>query len=304
MTTTHPKTGFHYIHIFRPDEVFFEIRGCYNRASERLPWMSIQEDTEWHAGKAEWQDPGNMLIFWGFELPELPESRRASFGIKYLESVGKPDGMIPVQQQCIKGLFKWALEPDIVFTGSPSALAFLKPHCRKVTLFPIGYEPEVMGVPAWSTPKTHDIAVYGADVGRRRVILDAARRRFKNRLLDINVFNEERKKAIEGARSVLYVGHSEEVAFPGMRLWQMIAASTALITERRDSWPADPDRHMITLEPVDMHRIHAFLDGVEDALEQDLEAIARAAHTDLSRYTVERCMEEFVVPATEGLRRA
>lgn len=301
---THPKTGFHYIHVFRPHDPFIEIRGCFRNAAEKLGWMSVQEDTEWQEEKSEWHNPENFIIFWGFEKPILPENRKALFGIRYLESVGDPKGLIGVQQQCITNFFGWAKVPDVVFVATPSACDFLRPYCRRIAALPSGYDPDVMGKPDWSIRKTYDIAIYGHEVGRRWTILKDVRKRFGNKILTVTGYGLERKRAVESARCVLYVGHSEEVGFPGMRLWQMVATSTALIAERRDVWPADPTKHLIQLDPVNLKKVHAFCERVKEALKGDVSGIARAAHQDLSLYTAERCMEEFVIPATMGLREA
>lgn len=266
--------------------------------------MSVQEDAQWSEKKAEWQDPQNFIVFWGFEKPGLPQDRKARFGIRYLESVGDPKGLIPVQQTCIKGFLEWSRIPEVVFTSTPSASEYLKPYCRNVAPLPSGYDPEVMGKPDWSISKTFDLATYGHEIGRRRKILMDARRRFGKRMISVKGYGLERKKAVESSRAVLYVGHSEEPSFPGMRLWQMVATSCALISEKRDVWPADPQRHLVQLEAVDLRETRRFLDGVEEALKGDLEEVARRAYDDLSLYSVERCMEEFMVPATTGLRVA
>lgn len=266
--------------------------------------MSVQEDTEWHEKKAEWHNPENFIIFWGFEKPSLPVDRKALFGIRYLESVGDPKGLIPAQQRCIKDFVAWSKLPEIVFTSTPSAAEYLKPFCKKVSSFPSGYDPDVMGKPDWSIPKTHDLAVYGHEVGRRRKILMVARRKFGKRLLNVTGYGLGRKRAVEAARSILYVGHSDEPSFPGMRLWQMVATSCALVAEKRDTWPADAARHLVQLDEVDMKQVHHFITAVEEALKGDLEGVARRAHQELSLYTVERCMEEFLIPATTGLRGA
>lgn len=266
--------------------------------------MSVQEDVQWDSKKPEWQNPENFIIFWGFERPKIPHDRKALFGIRYLESVADPKGLIPVQQKCLNGFLEWSKLPEVVFTSTPSAAEYLKPHCRKTASLPSGYDPEVMGRPDWSIEKTHDIAVYGHEVGRRKKILAMARKRFKDRIISVKGYGLGRKRLVESARCVLFVGHSEEASFPGMRLWQMVATSSALISERRDSWPADPTRHLIHVDPVDMRMVQDFLDDVEKALKMDLAGVARTAHQELSCYSVERCMEEFVIPATEGLRGA
>lgn len=300
----HPQTDFHYIHIFKPVSVFAETRACYALAAKRLGWMSVDDGLEWNRDRAEWRDPEVMLIFWGF-LPEVPEGRSAALGIRYTESIGSPSDLIENQRAEQERLVALSGKLDIVFTGAPSNLCFIDKFCRRTALMPAGYEAAVMGMPDWSASKKHDLAVYGTEAGRRQWIMPALRQRFGERLLDIQAYGAGRKAALDTCRAVLYVGHSSEAAFPGMRLWQAISSSAALITERRDAWPAVPGKHFLEVEPAVQGNSDLFVDAVDRELAgKDLRAVAVDAHDHLSEYTAERCMEEYLVPATISLRNA
>jgi len=87
-----------------------------------------------------------------------------------------------------------------------------------------------------------------------------------------------------------------------MRLWQSIASSAALISERRDAWPAVPGKHYVSIEPATKTNLRRFLSELDYVLNHyPLEDMAKLAHEELSLYTIDRCMEEYVVPATKGL---
>ena len=101
-------------------------------------------------------------------------------------------------------------------------------------------------------------------------------------------------------RAELYIGHSEDIGV-GLRLWQALPSSAAFVTEDRDAWPASPGRHYVAVGHARMECPGALVDELERALKLPLADIARAAHEDLSKYTVERCFEEFLVPAVLGI---
>lgn len=293
----HPESGLHYVHVFPPDKVFLESRECYRAAAARLGWMSVEGPEGWTPGRADWADPAVMAVFWA-RLPELPAGRSAKVAFRYTESVGKPEALIVNQRADMDGFMPRAGEPDLVLVGNPAAAEFMRPFCRRVAHAPIGYEPEVMGTPDWSARKDFDLLFYGTMVGRREWIIPAVEERLGGGFVRIGCFGAERKAEVERAKAVLHVGHSGETSFPGMRLWQAVATSAALITERRDAWPAAEGRHYVGLPVAERERMDVFLDALTEALNASHAEIARRAHEDLSRYTVERCMEEFVVPAT------
>jgi hypothetical protein len=302
--TCHPKTGLHYINIFRPVDTFREARACYASTARRLEWTSVDEIVGWDPARPEWQNPEAMLVFWG-DLPRgVPKRRRAALGFRFAESAGERTMLVRPQQIRLKWFVSIAGVPDIVFAGTPTARDFLAPYCRKTGLMPFGYDAETMGRPDWGAPKRYDIAFYGSDAGRREWILEAVARRFGKRFLRISAFGAERKALLDQSRAVLYVGHSEDRSLPGLRLWQAIAASAALVMEERDPWPAVAGRHVISIPTVGRDRIDVFLDDLEATLKRDLEPVARTAHEELALWTVDRCMEDFMVPETLGLRRA
>lgn len=293
-------TGLHHVHVFPQDAAFAEIAACYRAAAARLGWMSVEGLEDWSPYRLDWRNPEIAAVFWG-RLPEIPADRSVKVVLRYTESVGRPEALVENQRREIREFIPRAGLPDLVITGCPAAAEFMAPFCRNTAHAPVGYDAETMGTPEWYAVKEFDLVFYGTPVGRREWILPAVEKRLGRRFLWIGCFGAERKTAVERARYVLHVGHSAEASFPGMRLWQAAATSAALITEKWDAWPAAAGTHYVELAPAAEESLDVFLDALENALGEPHGETAWRAHEDLSRYTVERCVEEFVVPAVKRL---
>src|SRR4029077_17635096 len=137
---------------------------------------------------------------------------------------------------------------------SPMVADFWRPHAQMGAYAPIGYEPDVVGVPNWEVKKRRDSALRVNMIGRRTRILKDLGRALGERLLPVECFGMDRKHQLDKSRIDLYVGHSDDLSFPGTRLWQVLGPSAARVTERRDAWPAVSGRHFIELEPEDPER--------------------------------------------------
>lgn len=300
----HPTAGRRYVHVFPSDPFLSEIRDCYRSAARRLPWMVVHDLAAWSSSREDWQDPELVVIFWGC-LPTgvIPERRRSALVARYTESVGLPEGLNAVQRQIVERYTADADVPDLLLGGTPTVADFWSGKHRATAFAPIGYEPEILGRPDWTTPKTIDFAFRGTLIGRRLYILKKLQKSFP-RLGSIHSFGLERKFQLDRALIDLYIGHSSDLSFPGMRLWQGIASSAALVTEPRDAWPAVAGRHYIEVPEVDPDLFGFFVENLRELLQDTaaLRSIAETAHKELSVYTVDRCMEGFVVPATKGLR--
>jgi len=288
------------IYVFPPNYVFDEIRLCYERAAARIGGITINHDYYyWTPEKKEWDDP-NLAIIFLCNIPwVVPARRKAKFIFQYVESVGDPAKMVPQQRKWLTYYMTRAHEPDLFIGGTPPVRDFwARLGCRSIGA-PIGYDPEVMGVPDWTRQKDYDLGFCGLLVGRREWILPAIARRLGKRFLNIQGFGRPRNDAFNSCKAMLYVGHAEETAFADMRLWSAVSTSAALITENRDAWPAVPGLHYIPLPHAQKDDPDAFVNSIEASLKLPLMDIARRMHEDLSAYTVERCIEEFVIPAIE-----
>lgn len=277
--------------VFQDLPVFSEVIECYGRAAARLGSVSIAVSDEWSADRREWADPENIILFWGGH-PSIPPGRRARCALRYTESSGAPDGLIPNQRVELEWLEANGRAFDIVFVGTPAVKAAVESHCKRTVAVPIGYDAGAMGIPDWDAKKVRDFTFYGSLMGRRQWIIPLLKKTFGSRISIVHKFGRIRQKALNCARTILYVGHSVEPGFPGMRLWQAIATSAALVTEDRDAWPAVPWRHYIPIPNAREEAPGEFIASMENALHNDLGAIAKRAHEELSTYTVDRCIAD------------
>lgn len=290
----------HYTYVFTPNFIFDEIAECYRQAGKRLGNVTVDNNFYgWTPDRKEWYDPNEVVIFFcnlAWDIPPRPY-RKAKLAFHYVESVGSMEKLVETQRHWLDIHMKLAQVPDLFLVGTPTVRDFWLPYAKKVALMPLGYDAEVMGVPDWSRPKEYEIGFCGVPVGRREWILPALKKRFGSRFLDIRVFGKSRNMAFDACRMMLYIGHSDEKAFADLRLWSATACSAALVTEDRDAWPAVPGRHYLALPHAQQDNVDAFVDMVESTLKQPLEPVARTAHAELSQYTVERSLKEFMMPA-------
>ena len=296
----HPKTGLHYFHVLRDYPAFLEVFASYQQAATRIPWMTavVYKDVP-PAGSPLWDDPRIMFIFWTCLPTEAPRGFRAKVALHYTESTDKPEDKNPIQQ----GLYRTFLDDlqycDLLFAHTPSAREVLRPFGKKVALAPVGCEPNVLGTPKWGSDKKYDIAFYGNRFGRRLWILPALEKHFGDRMIHIEHFGAKRQEILEASRVTLYVLHSRDSSGATSRLWQVASTSSAMVIERSDVWPARPGLHYLEVDPADEANLDRLITSLESILKRpDLERVARQAHAHLWRYTVERCMQEFIVPAS------
>lgn len=298
----HPTARRRYIHIFPRSAVFEETQASYRSASARMPWMSVDDLEWWHPWRAEWFLSEIVLIFWGLLPDEIPADRKAAVVFRFTESVGDPELLTKGQADSMRAFALRAREPDLMIAGSPVIADYWSRMCRRISVAPSGYEAAVSGTPDWSVEKKHLVSFRGSHVDRRIWIVQMLQETFDKEFLWIKAFGNDRKRNLDLCKADLYLGHSEDYGFPGTRLWHAIASSAALITERRDAWPAVANRHYVTIESASQANVRRFVNELREILlHYPLEQLARTAHEELSQYTIDRCMEDFVVPATKGL---
>jgi len=280
--------------VFQELPVFAEVAECHRRASERLGFVRIDNARSWSAHRREWDDPENVILFWGGH-PGIPPVRRARCALRYTESSGSRDGLISNQQAEQGWLEKNGKAFDVVFVGTPAVKVHFEPFCKKTVAAPIGYDAGTMGLPDWNAQKSFGLCFYGSLMGKRQWIVPFLQKRLGSRFSLIHKFGMPRQNVLNRSRGVLYVGHSSEPGFPGLRLWQAMATSAALVTEDRDAWPAVPWRHYVPIPEAREDDPEKLVTSLENALSQPLVDVARKAHEELAPYTVDRCLSEYVM---------
>jgi len=280
---------------------FTEFERAYQKTVQGLPEVSLDRLNRWPPDRPEWQDPAFAIVFW-CRLPKvIPRKRAARCILYHLESSGIPTDLSHGQKALLEDFLERSRQPDLFLVTTPAAESFWAPRVRRVAVAPIGFDAETMGVPNWSQEKTHDVGYCGTLVGRREWILPILSKHLGPRLRIITECCLEMRRIFNSCRIMLHVAHSEEPGFPTLRIWQAISTSAALVTERRDAWPAVSGRHILQIPPARKEDPGDFLSGIEEALRMPLLRIARLAHEELSLYTVERSIKEFMIPAIEPL---
>lgn len=290
-------------YVFPPNKVFDEIRACYERAAAMIGDITVNPHLHmWGPANPEWNDPNHAIIFW-CQLPyqQVPILRKAKCVFQYMESVGHPQDLTPDQNSYLSSNLARSLEPDLFIAGTPTVVDFWNRHGRRAALAPIGYDPEIMGVPDWHRPKLYDIGFCGSMTGRRMWIIPAVQKRFGSKFLVTDLFGRERNEAFNACRAMLYVGHSTERAFADLRLWSAMSTSAALITEDREAWPARRGLDFFAVNPAREENPDAFVDSLEAALLAPLPSFARNMNEHLAPYTVDFCIEKYTIPAIEAM---
>lgn len=298
----HPKTGLHYAFVFPRYPAFSEIQSCYAAAADRVGWMSSLPAERLSSLERDSVPGGRLLvIFWNRPISGWNRGR-SLMGIRFTETVARPEAAPPWQQAGLRELLDNVSSYDVLVVNTPTAFDLFRGVPPRLVLSPIGYDRSVMGIPDWSRPKEFDMVMYGTAIGRREWLVPMISERFGKRFKDVSgLWGLERKETLDRSRAVLYVNHWATESFATSRLWQAAASSAALITERGDAWPALEKEHYLPLPWGNREDPEVFLKAVEDALLLPLDDVARKAYQHLSQFTPERCVEDFIVPATGGM---
>jgi hypothetical protein len=306
VTACHPTTGRRYHQIFPwPTDIYCDWREAYARLSVQAPWVSDHEEGELPKLLAEC-GPEDVLVLWHDLLgPEASQATtRANLFLYWPETVGSGVGMTVHQTDMLRGLVssRAKLYRGVLFYDPTSRdyLSGVLPVPSGVS--PAGYDPVVMGLPDWDRPKKTDVALYGAFTGIREWIIPDLRARLDGRLDEFSgIHKKARAQRLCDSRAVIIVPHSPG-SFPQWRLWHAVASSAALLAPWPSAWPGENGKHYIELPFPDPARPWPFVDAVTAALgRMDLADIARRAHADLSKITVEKAFEEWTVPEIERM---
>lgn len=288
------KSGRHFQEVFRAYEAMAA------RSGDTVAMLPAES---WSAERPEWQDPRTAVILWwsngawAFQ-DKVPVRRKAFLALWYLESACDPARLCPMQRRIFEGFRDNLSRADLVIACNPSGAEALAPFSKRTAFAPIGYDPEFMGRPNYSEMKKHDLGTCLGITGRREWIMPAVDIRFGPRALNaLGLWYGDLRRAYDSCRAELYVAHSDEPGFPGMRIWHAAATSAALVTEKRDAWPMVAGRHYIELEDAIPSAPEAFAEQVDAALStHPVKSIARTCHAEMAAYTPEKATE-FIVRA-------
>lgn len=305
MVERHPVTGMRYVVVI-PDGfgAYTDYRFAYHTLD--LPWLTTISSDEYHLRRdALLADPDAFVVLWSVE--EAPRPRRAHVAALYMEAVGKP-GVIPINHVQHWHRFKTLSE------GYDAVLAHTPAMCDRMRadfglpayLYPAGWSPSWGEIPTPFAARNNRLVYWGGPIGRRLEIIPWLRRQLAT-LTDVSgKYGYDLRAELVEARAALYVAFAHVESFSTWRLWQVLSAGVPLIAERGDAWPFVEGKHYLGIDtfPDAAHergdvlgQLRAHLDSPEP------EFVAMRAHAAFAeRFTVERCVTDYLVPASTAIR--
>jgi hypothetical protein len=302
-----------YIYLVHDAPCFQEQADAWRVASQRRPSLigTIPIDIFITNQEVLLRRKNTCYIAWGVhKVP--PRQERESYVVGwYSETPGPPGSLIPAHAGWWNVYLERIQNMDATMVDGPATVEFMKKYviAKPIIYSPTGYDMLSHGQPDWAAPKTSDLLIYATITGRRVWSLVPLMKRLgeRHRFFD-NTWLKERKKTLEASRATIYVGHSTAPGISSFRIWAMVGSSTAFIVEAGpenlrvegmdQAWPMTAGRHYLQVPRAERENLEPFLAGVEEALADPcrMEEVARTANRELSRYTAEVCVEEFIEP--------
>lgn len=305
----HPVTGLHYYHVVPPTwGAFIDVHASYTDFSSRTSWSSIISPDEFLGLKlgSLYQDERSFFVLWDHMLSAGPIDQRKAIVVPvYSEAIGLSTKMLPSHCDVLDKFRLFSEGYDAIFAHTPwmaSTLAAITGRSEAFVL-PLGWNPNVSGLPRFDGPKHRDLTFHGSIAGRRRMILPFLTEKLGTRLTMLSgTFGRALLGALDTARGALYVAHSEVESFSTWRIWQVVSTSCALVAEPGDCWPMT-DNHYVKIPFVTMENIDDVTRELEHIVRNiPLVEFAKLLHKDLGpEYTVDQCVDRFLVPASETI---
>lgn len=307
MRPVHPQSGLHYV-VVLPDDPGAYLDYWNGYSALRLPWLSVITVDEYRRSAGVLlDDDATFVVLWTIE--QAPRPRKALVAAFYAEAVGEETAMLPDHVRHWNDFGRHAPEYDAIFVHTPGLVAPLRRGMSlPVHVVPAGWSPS-WGSPSWNACKYDHLLYWGSTVGRRESIIPWIRLQSVPVRDASGCFGRAILAEIERSRAAIYVAHSIVQSFSTWRLWQMIATSTALIAEPGEAWPFVVGEHYLPIpyyggSEESRRNIH---DQVVRYFQDSnrLGRVARKAHEDLAeRFTIERCVEDWLVPASVQVQEA
>lgn len=312
MSPVHSHTGLRYINVFPTAMSYRDVLESYKNHARHSPWMEVYEAPAWEAVMPEiLDDPHAAVTIWGGGECAIPKERKCMAAIHY----GEMHGALPAVEAASVDQFRtftafldkigsW----DLIFVDSPTGTQMLSKLTRvPVRFVPAGYDVHAMGHPNWDTVKTNWIGYYGFTTGHRQESIQKLSRALPNyKIVDLSgTYGAERARKLSQCVVNLCVLHGQDLSFPSFRIWQSIASSSIFVSETGDVWPAVPGRHCILMPPITDSTIKECASILSNVLDRrvELKSMAQVAHQELSKFTIERIVHEYVMPAFAEVKK-
>lgn len=318
----HPESGLHYF-IVLPMAwgPFVDHVANYMCLARTTPWLSVVDIEDYPAILDQYHDdPTAFFLLW-VDLPTPTYPRRCLITVLYMEALADDaTQMLPAHVAHRQRFIDQAASYDAIFAHTPRMVEALGTTLRlPAFLLPAGWSPEGMGRPRLK--HAHRRLIYwGSPVGRRAGLMPLIQQNLNPGYLDASGnFGRTLLGFIETSAAALYVAHSNVWSFSTWRLWQGLAAGTPHIAEPGDTWPFIINQHYVPFTPFEGGLVDPNGDLADpntfhnqNVLKQiihccrddlNLKILREAALDDLAdRFTVQRCVEDYLVPASLTLR--
>ena len=295
--TRHHKTNYHYFHVIGDCPSFIDIHKSYQNLAAKNPYITtislnaLRQRINRTGGTDQHllNDPNNVFILWQDDT--IATSRKCKVIIRYSEMVNDIANT-GHQKELLLNFQNNMNSYDLILVHSKSAEKHLKRLTDKVSYLPIGYDEQVYGKPDYTSPKEHDLAYFGSYVGRRIKIVEYLKNHFGDRFHDLPCWDDGRRDILNKSKINLIIPWCKDPSFAAFRMLHTIGTSAAMLTEKADTYPAKNDKHIIQITDFDDE--NTTIKEIEHALTLDLQSIARRAHDDLSKITVDVSMEQLI----------
>jgi hypothetical protein len=167
-------------------------------------------------------------------------------------------------------------------------------------VLPLGWDPDVYGLPNFNCKKQYKYVYYGTGAGKRAWAVPELMRLLAPNMANVSgPFGSAIPVALNMARANLYIEHSSTYSYSSWRIWQTLASSACLVTEPGDYWPLEENSHVVEIDQITRDNIEHVADDLKRILKEvDLLSMAKLAHEEVARkYTSEYCINKFLVPA-------
>jgi hypothetical protein len=307
----HPISGLHYL-VCIPSGwgAYVDYGTAYRELAQRTPWMTVVDFDEYlaHGWDLVKDDPDACVVHW---TPEYaPRPHRCIVMTLYAEAIGEPHLMLDGHIAHWNRVGERAPDWDAILVHTPGMIEPLRRGMNLPTyVFPAGWWPG-WGTPRWSTPREDHLLYWGSTVGRRTELIPWLAEHAPPTLRDVSgAFGRGILAEVERSKAAIYIAHSIVQTFSTWRLWQMVSTATALIAEPGESWPFIAGAHYLPIPYMGQseesretvhQQILAYYNDVPA-----LDGVAHRAFDELAhKYTVDRCIEDFLVPASIKVREA
>lgn len=301
----HPKTGLHYIISFRTGPAYDDAYRLYTKIAERYEWIECITEPELSVRMEKIAaDERNFVVMWGVWAPRPPDERKAIFTRVFSEALNtEPGPMLRSHRNWLTTAQRGLRHLDAAFGHTPWMAEQLSGYAGKGFVLPMGWDPEVFGVPRYHHDKHYRLAYLGALAGKRSWLVPKMAGELGEYFFNATgCWGNRAMEVFNRARANLYVSHSDIQSFSTFRIWQTVASSAAMIAESgRDCWPMTEDMY-IGMPTLTRDNVEEVCEGLKEISDEEFLAKSRTLYEGLASYTIDYVVDKYLIPASAELK--